>query len=135
MHKHYFSIMETRIEQAVDKKRSGKFNCAQAVACTYCDLAGVEEPTMRHLTNAFGTGMGSMDGTCGAIVGAGVVLGMVRKDRIAAMRDMKTLVTRFKQRNGAVECHALKGVGSGCPLRACNDCVADAAGLLEELLP
>ena len=127
--------MDTRIEQAVEKKRSGKFNCAQAVACTYCDLAGLEEETMRNLTNAFGTGMGSMDGTCGAIVGAGAVLGMVRKDRIAAMRDMKTLVTRFKTRNGAVECHALKGIGGGTPLRACNDCVADAAQFLEELLP
>ena len=69
------------------------------------------------------------------VVGAGVVLGMIHKDRMAAMRDMKTLVTRFKSRNGAVECHALKGVGIGCPLRACNDCVADAAGFLEELLP
>ena len=55
--------------------------------------------------------------------------------RIAAMRDMKTLVTRFKTRNGAVECHALKGIGGGTPLRACNDCVADAAQFLEELLP
>ncbi len=126
--------MDTRVEQAVERKRSGKYNCAQAVACTYCDAAGVDEDTMRNLLNAFGTGMGSMDGTCGAIVGAGAVLGMVRRDRMAAMRDMKGLVTRFKSQNGAIECHALKGAGKGKPLRACNDCVADAAGLLEELL-
>lgn len=126
--------MESRINDAVERKRSGKFNCAQAVACAYCDVAGVEEETMRNLTNAFGVGMGSMDGTCGALVGAGVVLGMVRGDRGAAMRDMKALVTRFKSQNGSVTCRDLKGVGGGEPLRACNDCVADAATFLEEHL-
>lgn len=126
--------MESRINDAVERKRSGRFNCAQAVACAYCDVAGVEEETMRNLTNAFGVGMGSMDGTCGALVGAGVVLGMVRGDRGAAMRDMKALVTRFKAQNGSVTCRDLKGVGGGVPLRACNDCVADAATFLEEHL-
>ncbi|MDE6528915.1 MAG: C-GCAxxG-C-C family protein, partial [Muribaculaceae bacterium] len=119
---------------AVERKRSGKYNCAQSVACTYCGVAGVEAETMRHLTNAFGAGMGSADGTCGALVGAGVVLGMVRRDRAAAMRDMKSLVTRFKAQNGSVTCRELKGIDTGTPLRHCNDCVADAAALLEEQL-
>ena len=101
--------MESRINEAVERKRSGKFNCAQAVACTYCDAAGLDVETMRNLTNAFGSGMGSMEGTCGALVGAGVVLGMVRGDRMASMRDMKAIVTRFRERNGSVTCHELKG--------------------------
>ena len=126
--------MESRINEAVERKRSGKFNCAQAVACTYCDAAGLDVETMRNLTNAFGSGMGSMEGTCGALVGAGVVLGMVRGDRMASMRDMRAIVTRFRERNGSVTCHELKGIASGCPLRQCNDCVADAASLLEGML-
>lgn len=89
---------------------------------------------MRNLTNAFGVGMGSMDGTCGALVGAGVVLGMVRGDRASAMRDMKVIMDRFKTSNGSVTCRELKGADTGIVLRACNDCVADAAGLLEGLL-
>ncbi len=28
----------------------------------------------------------------------------------------------------------LKGIGTGCPLRQCEDCVADAAEFLEEAL-
>ena len=126
--------MESRVNDAVERKRSGKFNCAQAVACTYCDMTGVDEDTMRNLTNSFGVGMGSMDGTCGALVGAGIILGMVRGDRVAAMRDMKTIVTTFRKCNGSVTCRDLKGVDSGTPLRACNDCVADASRLLEEMV-
>lgn len=122
------------VEIAVAKKHSGMFNCAQSVACTYCGSAGVDEATMKGLMNAFGSGMGSMDGTCGALVGAGAVLGMARGDRVAAMRDMKIMMSRFKELNGAVTCRELKGIDTGKPLSACNDCVACAARLLEELL-
>lgn len=126
--------METRTQEAVEKKRSGKYNCAQAVACTYCDLAGADEETMKNLAGAFGTGMGSMEGTCGALVGAGLILGAVRKDRVRAMKEMRGIMTSFRQQNGAVTCRELKGLGDGPVLRACNDCVADAAALLEQAL-
>jgi len=125
---------ESRVTEAVERKRSGKYNCAQAVACTYCDLAGVDEETMRNMGNAFGTGMGSMDGTCGALVGAGMVLGMLRKDRVASMRGMKGIVENFRKCNGSVVCRELKGIGTGVPLRGCNDCVADASRFLEDAI-
>ena len=41
--------MESRVEQAAERKMCG-YNCAQAVACTYCDLAGIDEETVRNLT-------------------------------------------------------------------------------------
>ncbi len=69
--------METRVSQAVEKKKSGRYNCAQSVACTYCDLAGLDEETMYAVAGAFGAGMGNMEGTCGALSGAGMVLGCV----------------------------------------------------------
>lgn len=123
-----------RKAEAVAKKTSGRYNCAQAVACTYCDCAGVEEQVMANLTSAFGAGMGTGQGTCGAIVGAGVVLGGFHKERAAAMQAMKTLVKAFEARNGATVCRELKGSGTGNPLRACDDCVGDAAEFLESLL-
>ena len=43
--------MESRVEQAAERKKCG-YNCAQAVACTYCDLAGIDEETARNLTQA-----------------------------------------------------------------------------------
>ena len=55
------------------KKQSG-CNCAQAVLCTYADIVGIDEETAMRLAAPFGAGMGNMEGTCGAIVGAGLVL-------------------------------------------------------------
>ena len=62
--------MESRVEQAAERKMCG-YNCAQAVACTYCDLAGIDEETARNLTQGFAVGIGgSMEATCGAVIGA-----------------------------------------------------------------
>ena len=56
-------FMETRVEEAANKKMCG-FNCAQAVACTYCDLAGIDEETMKNLNQVFAVGIGvSMEAT------------------------------------------------------------------------
>ena len=62
--------MESKVKEAVQRKMCG-YNCAQAVACTYCDLAGIDEETARDLTQGFAAGIGgSMEATCGAIIGA-----------------------------------------------------------------
>ena len=126
--------METRKHIAAEKKRCGSHNCAQAILCTYADKAGIDEETARNIANSFGAGMGNMEGTCGALVGAGITLGMTTKDRARSMKGMKQMMTRFQERNGATQCKQLKGVGTKAVLRACPDCVADAAEFLEELL-
>lgn len=87
--------MESKIEEAVNKKKNG-YNCAQAVACTYCDYAGIDEETMFNICQAFGTGMGTLEGTCGAIVGAGVVLGMMNKQRLKTNQDIRKLCRTLK---------------------------------------
>lgn len=126
--------MESRIDAARERKASGKYNCAQAVACTYADVAGITPEAACAMANAFGSGMGNLEGTCGSIVGAGMIIGMVAGDRVKAMKAMRGLMDRFAGRNGATTCRLLKGVGTGTPLRACNDCVADSAEFLEETL-
>ena len=128
-----YLIMESRISQAVEKKNCD-YNCAQAVICTYCDLAGIDEESARNLGAPFGIGMGNMEGTCGAITGAGMVLGLASDDRVKAIRGMKQIMNKFQLRNGATQCKMLKGVGTGVVLRDCSDCVADAAEFLEEEL-
>ena len=102
--------METRKHLAAEKKRCGSHNCAQAIVCTYADR------------------------TCGALVGAGIVLGMATKDKALSMKAMRQVMTQFQQRNGATQCWLLKGVGTKEPLRECPDCVADAAEFLEAQL-
>ena len=71
----YLCSMETRKHLAAEKKRCKTHNCAQAVVCTYCDLVGLPEETALDLASSFGTGMGNMQGTCGSLVGAGMIIG------------------------------------------------------------
>lgn len=126
--------METRKHLAAEKKRCGSHNCAQAIVCTYADRIGLDDATARNIGNAFAAGMGNMEGTCGALVGAGIVLGMATKDKAQAMKAMRQVMTQFQQRNGATQCRLLKGVGTKEALRECPDCVADAAEFLETQL-
>ena len=66
--------METRVDKVAEKHKSG-YNCAQAVACAYCDLVGIDEETMFRMTEGLGLGMGGMEGTCGAVTAACVIAG------------------------------------------------------------
>ena len=122
-------VMESRKQMAVEKKHCG-LNCAQAVLCAYADIAGIDEETAIRLAAPFGAGMGNMEGTCGAITGAGLVLGLVSKG--PSTKQMRQIMNKFRERNGATQCKLLKGVGTGKVLRECSDCVADAAEFLEE---
>ncbi len=100
--------MESKVKEAAQRKMCG-YNCAQAVACTYCEQAGLDEETAKNLTQGFAVGMGgSMEATCGAIIGAVNV--------------------------GTVICKELKGIADGVVRRECIDCVKDAALFLEDEL-
>lgn len=127
-------MMETRKHLAAEKKRCNSHNCAQAVVCTYCDLVGLQEETATHIAGAYGTGMGNMEGTCGALVGAGLILGLATKDRNLSRSRMKAIMTKFQEKNGATQCRQLKGLGTGKVLRDCPDCVSDACEFVEEYL-
>ncbi len=131
---HSIYPMETRKHIAAEKKRCNSHNCAQAVLHTYADIAGLDEATAMNVAGAFGAGMGNLQGTCGALVGAGLVLGLVNRDKLRASKQMRQIMTRFQERNGATQCYLLKGVGTKEVLRQCPDCVADAAEFLEEQL-
>ena len=87
-----------------------------------------------NIAGAFGGGMGNMEGTCGALVGAGLVLGLVNKDKIKSMKQMRQVMAKFQERNGATQCKLLKGVGTKVVLRECPLCVSDAAEFLEDQL-
>ena len=126
--------MVSRKEIAAEKKRCNSHNCAQAILHTYADVAGISEEAAMNIAGAFGGGMGNMEGTCGALVGAGLVLGLVNKDKVKSMKQMRQIMTRFHERNGATQCKLLKGVGTKNVLRECPLCVADAAEFLEELI-
>ena len=126
--------MEIRKNIAAEKKRCWSHNCAQAILHTYADIAGIDEELAMNIANAFGAGMGNMEGTCGGLVGAGLVLGMVNKDKAKSMKQMRQIMTKFQERNRSTQCKQLKGVGTKIVLRESPDCVADAAEFLEKEL-
>ena len=133
--------MKTRVEETIKRHDKG-YNCAQAVACTYCDLVGMDEETMFKLTEGFGAGMGGMEGTCGAVSGACALAGMKRSSGNLDAPDSKAktyglsreIVNEFKEQNGSVVCKELKGIGTGKVLRSCPDCIQDAAIFAEKVL-
>ena len=134
--------MESRKHLAAEKKRLNTHNCAQSVVCTYCDLVGLDGKTALDIAGAYGTGMGNMEGTCGALSGACVLAGLVSSGgdlqdpstKGATYALSRTLVNAFLARNGATRCADLKGVETGAVLRSCPLCIADAAGFVEEFL-
>ncbi len=133
--------MESRVQKTLENHRKG-YNCAQSVACAYCDLVGLDEQSVFRATEAFGLGMGGMQATCGAVSGAVMLAGLKNScgDLEAPVSKGKTyqiskqLVEAFQKKNGSLVCKELKGVETGCPLRSCNDCIADAAELVEQIL-
>ena len=133
--------MQTRVEETLKRHDRG-FNCAQSVACTYCDLVGVDEEMMFRVTEAFGAGMGGMEGTCGAVSGACVLAGLkassgnleTPNSKAVSHQLAKEILKRFKEQNGSVVCKEIKGVGTGKVLRSCNDCIMDAAAIAEQVL-
>ena len=128
--------METRVDKVAEKHKSG-YNCAQAVACAYCDLVGIDEETMFRLTEGLG-----LEGTCGAVTAACVIAGAKNStvemggpgSKGATYKMSKEIVRRFKEESGSVICKELKGVETGTPAKACPDCVKDAARILEEVV-
>lgn len=133
--------MKTRVEETIMRHEKG-YNCAQAVACTYCDIVGVDEETMFKMTEALGLGMGGMEGTCGAVSGACVLAGMKRSTGKLEQPDSKAesyklsreIVKQFEEQNKSVVCKTLKGIETGKVLRSCSDCIKDAAAITEQVL-
>ena len=66
--------MTERAKLAQDFHNQG-YNCAQAVVCAYCDLAGLDRETAYKMAEGFGFGMGCME-MCGALSGAFMLAGM-----------------------------------------------------------
>lgn len=127
---------EQLISEAGALKASGKYNCAQAVACAFAPEVGADPEDVKTMANSFGVGMGCLEATCGAIIGAGMIIGIASGDRVKAMRTSAELLRKFKARNGATICGKLKGIDHTPPrpLRACNLCVMDAAEFLADAL-
>lgn len=126
--------------------------CSQAILVTYAPRLGLSRETAMKISAGFAGGM-RMGGTCGAVTGALMVLGLrhasEKCDTAAGRADVYARVVeftkRFRQRNGSVICSELLGCDIGTPdgmkqaqeqglfRTTCVKMVESAAGILEEM--
>lgn len=124
----------SRSDRAIELKHN-RHNCCQAVLVACADLVGVPEDTLRRIGAAFGGGMGRMEGTCGALVAAEMLLGLGRYEGRPLGRAAGELHEQFRNACGGVTiCHELKGRDTGVVLCECDDCVRHATELIEAAL-
>jgi C_GCAxxG_C_C family probable redox protein len=140
-----------RPDDAEKRFREG-VNCAQAVLSTYGPALGLDEATALRLASGLGGGVGRTGGTCGAALGACMVIslrwgpserGKSREEVTAKVGDF---VDRFEARCGSVECRTLLGRSirtheehqkareDGVFKTKCPHFVRQAAEILEEFL-
>jgi len=118
-----------------------KFNCAQSVACSFCNVMGADPTTVFRLSEGFGAGMGTF-GTCGAVSAMAMVIGMKESDgdldnpgtKARCYDLMKQATEMFLAKNKSTVCREIKGMDGGPVLRSCDGCIEDAVAILDELL-
>ncbi|MBN2591106.1 MAG: C_GCAxxG_C_C family protein [Sedimentisphaerales bacterium] len=105
----------SKVEKAVEQFEKG-YNCSQAVLSTYCEQLGLDYDTALKIATGFGGGM-HIDGTCGAITGAFMALGLkygntIAKDQVTKENVYIKIIKfsrRFNDQHGSTQCHELLG--------------------------
>lgn len=115
--------IEERAARAVELKAG--CNCAQAVALAFADALPLDEATLMMLAAGYGAGMGCMEATCGALVGAVMAAGLLT-DGQGTGRAARAALAGFQDRCGATICKDLKGIATGTVLCPCTECVRNA---------
>ena len=115
------------------KNRTGDahYNCCQAVACVFANEVGLSEDILKKLGAGFGLGMGCMEGTCGALCGAEMILGLKTYNGKPIRTNAAEFHKKFTEKCGASICKDIKGVETHKVLCSCDDCVRNAVEILE----
>ena len=122
------------------------YNCSQAILAAYSQDLGLPLDRAFKIASGFGGGM-RIDGTCGAVTGAFMVLGLKFAhgkdkpyDKIIAFAET------FRRKNKSTNCQALigcdirtkegmeKATNKGLFRSVCSQLVKDAAEILETML-
>lgn len=144
----------TRREIAESKFLEG-YNCTQAIAIAFADVASLDEEVLLKASSSFGGGMGRLREVCGAVSGMFLIEGLVEGYTSPTDRRAKTdhyariqkLAKEFCDKNGSIVCKELLGVKgqivSAVPdertpqyykTRPCARLIGDAAEILENHL-
>lgn len=110
-----------RVRRSADDSFASGLYCAESVLLAMADEMGVESELLPRIATAFCSGMGRMSGTCGALTGAmmGLGLGMGRSDPGGSVQPTyaatQRLIREFEQAFGARDCHLLLGCDLNTP--------------------
>ncbi len=116
------------------------FSCSQAVLTAFAERHGLARDAALRLGCAFGGGVGRTGGTCGAVSGALLVLGLAHgrttiedvpaRERTYALA--RAFRERFREAHGSEVCRELLGVDIGTPE---GHAAAQQAGLYRTRCP
>ena len=125
--------LNERAEKTVALKASGQYNCSQAVTAALADETPLTEEQLRAVAAGFCAGMGNLEATCGALIGAGMIAGLKTegKGTLAVTRQIQE---EFGKRCGAIKCKDLKAITDGKPLCPCEECVRNAVMIYGEVM-
>ena len=130
------------------------FNCSQTVLSTFSPDYGLDQELALKVAGAFGSGMGRMGETCGAVTGAFMVIGLKHGKTRAEDEESKEktyallleFVDKFKSRNDSIICKELLGCDLSTPegmsyaeennlaSTKCTQYVKDAVEIIEQIL-
>lgn len=122
-----------RAEYAVSLKNSGKYNCSQAVTAAFADQTRLSEEVLKQISAGFCAGMGNLEATCGALIGAGMIAGLKTEGK-GTLKITRKIQEAYKERCGAIKCKDLKAMTDGRPLCPCDECVRNAVMICGDAL-
>ena len=100
-------------------------NCCQSVVMAYADKLPIEPVNAMNVAAPFGRGLASCREVCGCVSGMAMVCGLTGHNA-----DVRPLIERFREEEGDIVCGRLLVQGK----KPCPEMVADAAGLLAEVV-
>jgi C_GCAxxG_C_C family probable redox protein len=141
-----------RVQKAIHLFNSN-FNCSQSLLAAFSDASALDESTALKVASGFGGGLGHSGGTCGALTGAVMAMGLhcgtadstdtTTKQQV--YRKVSRLIEEYKLRTGSTICRDLLGFDLSTAegqhiakqpgaFDRCDDFVRIAAEILEEML-
>ncbi len=125
--------LKERADKAVELKVAGGYNCSQAVTAALADETDLTEGQLKNITAGFCAGMGNLEATCGALIGAGMIAGLKTEGK-GTLPVARQIQETFRDRCGAIKCKDLKTITDGKPLCPCEDCVRNAVMIYGEIM-
>ncbi len=115
---------EERMEKARALHKQG-CNCCQSVVMAYTDRLPIEAKDAMNVAAPFGRGLAGTREVCGCVSGMAMVCGLTGHNT-----DVRPLIEKFRAEEGDIVCGRLLAQGK----KPCGEMVADAAGLLADIV-